>query len=280
MNAAVYAIFEIGLLGILSGIVGTLAVLRGRVFATVALSHATFPGGVIAALLGANVLVGSALFSVVLVLLLTVLGRVRRQGQQVASGVVLTFGFAFGVLLQSLNPQVNVPVDALLIGSLLSVNSVDIAASAGVTVFAAIALLLFGRALLFSTFDPSGARAAGFTPAIADAVTLSLIAATVVVAMPAVGAILGVSLIIGPAVIARLLVTDVRALVPVSVAVALLAGALGLTASYTLSVAAGGAVGLAVTMLYLVAVVANRFLRHSVKQRRPDASSAAQHLAA
>ena len=41
------AALEITLLGLLSGIAGTLIVVRRRSFFAVALSHATFPGGVI-----------------------------------------------------------------------------------------------------------------------------------------------------------------------------------------------------------------------------------------
>ena len=47
MNYFALAALEITLLGLLSGVVGTLIVLRRRSFFAVALSHATFPGGVV-----------------------------------------------------------------------------------------------------------------------------------------------------------------------------------------------------------------------------------------
>ena len=81
------AALEITLLGLLSGIAGTLIVVRRRSFFAVALSHATFPGGVIFAVLGYNLLLGQALFALLLVLLMTALSRVPGQGRQVASGV-------------------------------------------------------------------------------------------------------------------------------------------------------------------------------------------------
>ena len=98
------AALELTLLGLLSGVAGTLIVLRRRSFFAVALSHATFPGGVFFALAGWNLLLGQALFAGVLVLAMTLLSRVPGQGRQVASGVVLAFGFALGTLLSSLNP--------------------------------------------------------------------------------------------------------------------------------------------------------------------------------
>lgn len=261
MNFVTLAIAELTVLGLLSGIVGTLAVLRKRAFFTVALSHATFPGGVIAAMAGFSVLLGSALFAVILVLILAGLSRIKFQGQQVASGVVLTFGFALGALLQSMNRDLNIPVDALLIGSLLSVNLSDIIAATVVLIAAIVVLLLTGRSLLYSTFDVDGFQASGFRPWLTDLIALAIIAATVVVTIPAVGAILSVALIIGPAVIARVLVRNVFWMVPVAAVIGVVAGLLGLAASSILSIAAGGAVGLAVSVLFGLALAYRSVVR-------------------
>lgn len=280
MSYVVLSVLEVTVLGLLSGVVGTLAVLRKRAFFTVALSHATFPGGVIAALAGFSVLAGSALFAVVLVLIMAGLSRIRQQGQQVASGVVLTFGFALGALLQSMNRSLNVPVDALLIGSLLSVTPSDVIAAAVVLVLALLVFAFTGRALLFSTFDSEGFRASGFKPWLTDLIALAIIAATVVVTMPAVGAILGVALIIGPAVTARMLVRDIFWMVPVAAGVGILSGLLGLAASWAFSIAAGGAVGLAVAVLFFGALLIRSLSRASRNRRVHRGVDQAQHLAA
>lgn len=274
------ATLEVVILGLLSGVVGTLAVLRKRAFYTVALSHATFPGGVIAALAGFSVLLGSALFAVVLVLIMAGLSRVRRQGQQVASGVVLTFGFALGALLQSMNRSLSVPVDALLIGSLLGVEPSDVIAAAAVLVIAIIVLALSGRSLLFSTFDAAGFRAAGFKLWVVDLIALAIIAAAVVVTMPAVGAILGVALIIGPAVTARLFVRNVYWMVPVAALLGIVSGLLGLAASSAFSIAAGGAVGLAVAAVFAVALLARMTVTLVSKRKASHDIRQTQYLAA
>ena len=62
MSYLVLAALELTLLGLLSGLAGTLIVLRRRSFFAVALSHATFPGGVLFAILGWSVLAGQAAF--------------------------------------------------------------------------------------------------------------------------------------------------------------------------------------------------------------------------
>jgi zinc/manganese transport system permease protein len=280
MSFMTLAILEVIVLGLLSGIVGTLAVLRKRAFYTVALSHATFPGGVVAAMAGFSVLLGSAIFAIILVLIMASLSRVRHQGQQVASGVVLTFGFALGALLQSMNRSLAVPVDALLIGSLLSVQLSDVLAAVAVLGAAVIVLFVSGRSLVFSTFDIDGFRAAGFRPWLADLIALAIIAATVVVTMPAVGAILGVAIIIGPAVIARMLVSNVTWMVPVAALIGIVAGLLGLAASTLFSIAAGGAVGLAVAALFSVALIVRFNARLITRRKDAHDTGQAQYLAA
>jgi zinc/manganese transport system permease protein len=252
------ATLEVIVIGVLCGIVGTIVVLRERSFFTVALTHATFPGGVIAAILGVNILLGAALFSVVLVLIMVGIGRVGRQGSQVASGVVLTFGFALGSLVQSLNPSLPVHVDTFLVGSVLTVESSDVLVGAITLAFSVLAIVLVGKELLFSTFDGSGFRAAGYRESVIDLVALALIAATVVSVMPAVGSILAIALIVAPPAAARLVTNSVPAMMGVAIGIAVASGVLGLWLSRWLGVAAGGAITLTAAGFFVIALGASR----------------------
>ena len=252
MNYFALAALEISLLGLLSGVVGTLIVLRRRAFFAVALSHATFPGGVVFALVGWNLLIGQALFAGLLVLIMTLLARIPGQGKQVASGVVPSFGFALGTLLSGLNPGLGVPVEALLVGSPLAVTAGDVVATAVVLVAAVTALLLTGRGVLLHTFDPVGFAAAGFRTWPVELVVTGVVAAGVVVAMPAVGAILGVAILIAPAAAARLLAPNVWWIPPIAAVLGVASGLTGLWVSRAFDVAAGGAIGLVTTAVFLV----------------------------
>jgi ABC-type Mn2+/Zn2+ transport system permease subunit len=279
MSYFALATVELVLLGLLSGITGTLIVLRRRSFFAVALSHATFPGGVVFAVLGYNLLIGQALFAVVLVLLMTALSRVPRQGSQVVSGVVLSFGFALGTLLASLNPGLGVPVEALLVGSPLSVSATDLAATAVVLLVSLVVVLLVGRRILFHTFDPPGFAAAGFRAWPVEFVVTGLIAAGVVVAMPAVGAILGVAILIAPAAAARAIVHRIEWIAPVAAVLGVVSGVLGLWASREFGLAAGGSVGLATTLVFTLALIWRWASRRIPKAGR-DGRTETQHLAA
>ncbi|MFC6235927.1 metal ABC transporter permease, partial [Leucobacter soli] len=224
MNYFALAALELALLGLLGGVAGTLIVLRRRSFFAVALSHATFPGGVIFAIAGANLLIGQALFALLLVLMMTLLSRVPGQGRQVASGVVLSFGFALGALLSSLNPGLGVPVDALLVGSPLSVTGADVTATAVVLALSLIVAGVMARRILFHTFDPVGFETAGFRSWPIELAVTGIVAASVVVAMPAVGAILGVAVLIGPAAAAQLVAPRVHWIPPIAAGLGVVGG--------------------------------------------------------
>ena len=242
------------LIGALSGLVGTLVVLRRRTFFAQALTHATFPGAVAAAMLGISIPLGAAVASALIVGIMTALGRVRRQGSQVASGIMLTAGFALGVLLQALNPSLPVHVESYLVGSILTVTDGDVILAGAVLAAAVLAAVFLGKEILFSTFDRTGYRAAGYREWAIEALTLVLIAATVVSVMPAVGAILAIALIAAPAAAARLLVHSAAQIALLAPVIGAAAGVVGVLLSRALDVAAGPAIALTAAACFLLAL--------------------------
>ncbi|WP_306233474.1 metal ABC transporter permease [Agrococcus beijingensis] len=249
------AMVEVVLAGGLAGLVGVLVVLRERAFFTMSLTHATFPGAVAAAMLGVSVPLGAAVAAVALVAVAVGIGRIRSQGPAVASGVMLTAGFALGAMLQSLTP-LPIDVESFLVGQVLAVTEADLALTGAMLVLAAGVWAVAGRHLVFSSVDEPGYRRAGLRPWVPEAVSLALMAATVVAIMPVVGAILGVALIVAPAAAARLLVRDFRWMLLLAPAIGILSGVAGLLASRWLDAAAGGAIALVAAACYGLAWLA------------------------
>ncbi|WP_157000880.1 metal ABC transporter permease [Agromyces laixinhei] len=237
-----------------AGLVGSLVVVRRRTFFAQALTHGTYPGAVAAAALGVSVPVGAAVASVVLVAVMSGIARVRRQGAQVAAGIVLTGGFAAGVLLQALIPGLPVRAESLLMGSILTATTGDILLAACVVVVAVVCVSVFGKELAFSTFDPNGFRAAGYREWPIELLVLGLTTASVVSSLPAVGAILAIALIAAPAAAARLVVRSFRGLLFAAPVIGAAAGVLGVIASRLFAIAAGPAIALAATGFFLLAL--------------------------
>jgi len=229
-------------------------VLRRRTFFAQALTHGTYPGAVAAAALGVSVPLGAAAASVVLVAVMSGIARVRRQGAQVAAGIVLTGGFAAGAILQAVIPGLPVQAESLLVGSILTVTDGDILLAACVALVAVIVVTVFGKEIAFSTFDPSGFRAAGYREWPVELLVLTLTAATVVSALPAVGAILAIALIAAPAAAARLVVPTYRGILFTAPVIGAASGVIGVLASRSLAVAAGPSIVLAATAFFALAL--------------------------
>lgn len=237
-----------------AGFVGALVVLRRRTFFAQALTHASYPGAVAAAAIGVSVPLGAAVASVVIVAVMAAIARVRRQGAQVAAGIVLTGGFAAGALLQAALPGLPVRADSLLVGSILTVNDGDILLAASVSLVAVVVVAGFGKEIAFSTFDPSGFRAAGYREWPVELLVLGLTAAVVVSSLPAVGAILAIALIAAPATAARLIVPTFRGILVTAPLIGAASGVVGVLASRALAVAAGPAIAIAATAFFLLAL--------------------------
>lgn len=247
------------LIGASSGLTGALVLARRRVFFTQALTHATYPGAVTAALIGIPVPAGAALIGLGVVFAMTGLNRITRQGRQVAAGIILTGGFATGALLQALSPTLSVNPEELLVGSILTVDTGDLVIAAAVLAAVILVFAGWGTRLLFSSTDPDGYRAAGFRESTTDALSLLIITATVVAALPAVGAILAIALIAAPAQAARLLASTTLGNLVLAPILGVASVIIGLFASRSLGIAAGSAIAITAALIFLVALLTARF---------------------
>ena len=257
------ALLAISLAGALSGLAGTFIILRRRVLLVQALTQATFPGAVVAVLIGLTVQVGALLASVAILAALLVIGRLRPAVLQASTGVLLTAGFALGILLQAINPEVPLRLEAYLFGSVLASTNTDVAVLIAVLAAVVVTLTVFGRRLNFYLFDSVGYQASGLRPWFAEFVLLALTVATVVATMPALGALLSISLVAAPAAAARELTRTVRGMLVVAPILAVGSGLLGLLLSRWLGLAAGAAVALVAVAVYVIAAVIGRLLRRS-----------------
>ncbi|WP_127794965.1 metal ABC transporter permease [Agromyces sp. LHK192] len=256
------------IIGAGAGFVGALVVLRKRTFFAQALTHATYPGAVAAAALGLSVPLGAAVAAVVIVAIMLGIARIRRQGAQVAAGIVLTGGFAAGALLQASIPGLPVSPESLLVGSILTVTDADIALAAAVALAAVVVVVAFGPRIVFSTADPAGFRAAGFREWPVELLVLALIAASVVSSLPAVGAILAIALIAAPAAAAKLVVRSYRGVLFAAPVIGAASGILGVLASRAFAVAAGPSIALAATGCFAIALGVSQLRRVPWRARR------------
>lgn len=243
------------MVGIVCAVVGSFMVLRGLAFMGDALSHAAFPGVVVAYLVKGPFYLGAAVAAVATAL---AIGWVTRRGLlrgDTVIGVLFAGMFAFGIFLFSLIPNFVGDLFGFLFGEVLGIGLSDLVALVVLALVVLAIVALLWKELLYTTFDPLGAGASGLPVAALDYLLLALMAVTIVVSLQAVGIILVVAMLITPAATAQLLTRSFGRLIGVAVLVGLVAPVIGLYLSYWLNAASGATIVLVETAIFALALV-------------------------
>lgn len=184
------------LLGVLSGVMAPLIVLRQMSFSVHATSELALMGASAALLFGANVGFGAVAGAVVAAIVLAALGFKGQQDSAV--GVVMSFGMGLSVLFIHLYPGNSNRALSLLTGQIVGVSGQNVALLAATTVIVVGAVIVLWRPLLFASADPAMAAAAGVrvrAMAVTFAVLVGIASAQ---SVQIVGALLVMSLLITP----------------------------------------------------------------------------------
>jgi ABC-type Mn2+/Zn2+ transport system permease subunit len=245
------ALAEIILLAVVGGTLGCWIVFYELAYSAESLSHAMFPGLVVAALAGAPLLVGGGAGLAAAALAITLAGRAPGIGPGAAVAVVVAGLLGLGALL-ALSADSPPALTGLLFGDILGISNLDLALAAALAAFTAAVLRLLHRQLLLVGFDRGNARALGGLPLLADAGLLLLLALAVLVGVQGLGALLVVTILVGPAASARLIADRMLPMMMLAALLAILAGAGGLYLSYYADTAAGASIAGAVVALYLL----------------------------
>jgi manganese/iron transport system permease protein len=255
------AMLEAVLVGLVAGVVGVHVVLRRLPFFVTAMSHATFPGVVLASTAGISLFVGGTTFGFVVVAAVLLFGAGRVLDDTAVIGVVLAGSFALGMMVLSTRASASKDLAAFLVGSVLTVTTADLVTTAAVGVAVLGLLAVLHKELVLGAFDRDGAGALGYRPVLLDAIVLVAITVTLVSAIPAVGTLLAVALLTVPALTARLWTDRLGTTMVIAAALGAASGAIGLCAAAVWSVAAGGAIALTAGTAFAVSLAATSLRR-------------------
>jgi ABC-type Mn2+/Zn2+ transport system permease subunit len=255
---------------------GVWALSRRLVYLTDAMSHGMLAGVAGAAIIGGSLLVGGLIAALAMALFISLLVVRARVPEDGAIGVVGQGLFALGVIGVSLQSEPRA-LAHVLFGNPLTVSRFDVIVDVAVVVIVIGTLAVMKPALLATTFDAVHARTVGMRVGLIDAALLVVLSMTVVAGLVTVGVLMAVTLIVAPAVTARMLGRSLNAMFAIAVASGLMAGVAGLLVSYH----AGLPTGPTVALLAVVQVGAAALWAHPARALRrsliPDRASAAAH---
>jgi ABC-type Mn2+/Zn2+ transport system permease subunit len=245
------ALVEVVLISLAGGALGCWVVFYGVSYAAESLSHALFPGLVVAALAGIPLLVGGIPGIAVAALAIALVGRIPGVGRDTAVAVVVTAFFGLGALL-ALSPESPPGIQGLLFGDILAPSDSDLLLSAILTAAVAISLVVLHWRLLAVAFDRTTARSIGVLPGLADAAVLVLLAAAVLVAAQGLGTLLAVAALVGPAATARAFTHRLPSMMLAASLLGICTGVIGLYISYYAGLAAGASIAGCIVASYLL----------------------------
>ncbi|WP_165241195.1 metal ABC transporter permease [Corynebacterium lizhenjunii] len=184
------------LLGILSGVITTLIVLRQMSFSVHATSELALMGAAAALLFGFNIGFGAVAGAIVAAIVLAVLGFKGQQDS--AIGVVMSFGLGLSVLFLHLYPGNSSTAMTLLTGQIVGVSGASVWLLAATTVIIVVIVFVLWRPMLFAFADPVMAQAAGVRVRLLSVVFAVLVGLAAAQSVQIVGSLLVMALLITP----------------------------------------------------------------------------------
>jgi len=263
------------LAAVMSSFVGVWLVLRGMSFFGDAFVHGVVPGIAAAVLFGFSPYLGAALAATVMVSLMELIYRTTSLKEDTAIGLLFVGMMALGVVVISRADSFQGSLTAILFGDALGVSWTDIQMQLVFVIGVGVVSLLLYRPLMALSFSPDKAEALGMRPQLTHWLLLMMIAAAVIGSFQAVGTLLVLGLLIGPAATAALITRTVPRMILASLVIGVVSVTVGLIFSYHLGTAAGASMALvAIVGFFLVLLI--RELTGAIHRRRRNATFAKQ----
>lgn len=252
-------------LGIVSGVVGSYAVLRKQSLVGDVMSHAALPGIVLAfIIMGVKeqlpIFIGAALSAVLAVFLINLVTSNSRVKTDSAMGMALSVFFGLGLVLltyaQKMPDANQAGLDKFLFGQAEALVEKDVLVIGVTGLFALLVVGLFWKEFKLLCFDPDFGGTMGFSMKSLDLLVTAVIVSAIVIGLQTVGVVLMSSMLIAPAVAARQWTGSMGSMVILSASVAAVSGVTGVALSAGLeNVPTGPAVIVCVSVIAFFSVL-------------------------
>lgn len=242
------------LVGILCPVVGSYLIVQRMALLGDVIAHCVLPGLSISFFFGIDILIGAFGSGILGALLIAWIRSQTRVKVDAAMALTFSTFFALGVMLITVLKN-KLDLDSFLFGDILGVTPHDIQRTFVIAGLILLVVKLFYKELLFYTFDKTGAQAIGLPINTLYFGFMAAITLTIIASMQAVGVILVISLLVGPALTAYLLVKELHQMMIVGAMIGAIASISGVYLSYYQNLPSGPAIVLVSSSLFLLALL-------------------------
>ncbi len=250
------ALLAILLIAPLFGLTSTMIVTGRMSFFSDALGHSAFTGIAIGAICGASAPTWVAvLFAVGFSLLFSYVRAKSNQTADTLIGVFSSTAVALGIFIATWGGNSFTKYNKYLVGDILSVTPREIGMLAVLLLAVVIFWIFISNHLMLTAIHPQLASSRGINIHLTQTVFTVAIAVIVTLAISWVGLLILNSLLVLPAAASRNVSKNIKQYHAFSILFALLAGILGLTASYYLGTSAGAAISLVLALIFTISFI-------------------------
>jgi len=249
----VKAMLVSALIGAVCACLSCFVTLKGWSLMGDALSHSIVPGVSLAYLVGLPFALGAFISGMLAAACMGYIKSATRIKEDAVIGIVFTTFFAAGLLMISLFPS-NINLKSIIFGNILGIANPDVVQMIVISVVTLAVVACKWRDLVLYTFDPTQAKAIGLNVHVLHMTLLTLLAATAIAALQAVGACLVVAMLVTPGATAYLLTDRFGRMMVLAMAIGTVTSFTGAYASYFLNGSTGGCIVVLQTALFLIAL--------------------------
>lgn len=237
---------------------GVFLVIRGTTMLSDAITHSILLGIVLGFFITQDLnspllIIGATITGLLVVWLIETLQRTELMSSDAAIGITFPLFFSLGIILITRYAgDVHLDTDSVLMGELvfvpfsrveflgLDLGPESLWSMLIILVLNFLFIYLFFKELKVTTFDPVYAGVIGISPVIVHYALMGLVSLTAVGAYDAVGSILVVGFMVGPALSAYLLTNDLKKMIGLAVLFAVINSIVGITFARYLDVSLAG----------------------------------------
>jgi manganese/zinc/iron transport system permease protein len=257
------------LVAVTNALLGCWLVLRKNVLVGDAIAHAVLPGIVLAYWITQSrgsgyMLIGAAIFGVIITWLIETLQRKASVQQDAAIGLSFTFLFALGVIMVAwVGDKVDLDQDCVLYGDLIHIplDTRPLWQLGGLFVSICVFLYVAHKGLWLTTFDPQYSLSIGISTAFWHYSLMTAVSFSTVFSFEAVGAVLVVAFLVVPPATAYLLTENLPAMLFLCVLFALVAVFMGYGLAIFLNASIAGTMAVALGGEFIVVFLFKNLFR-------------------
>ena len=248
------------LVGLMCPLLGSHVISREMGFMGDALAHAEMPGMVVAYSIGISTFFGSIPMAIAVALSIGYVTKKSKISNDTSIGILFAGLFALGLILLSLQNGLNVSVEDILLGQVISTSWVDVYVTSILALQVIVIMIAMYKPMVFVGFDYQGAIVAGIKADKVDYLLLILLSIVVVVTLNVVGIVLVIGMLITPAAAASLVVKRFSSSIPMGMLFGIMSSIIGLYIAYYLDTPPGPSICLVSTAIFTLAFAKTKIL--------------------